>query len=123
MENESAIVNAVIRALWDLPHVWIWRNNCGVAKPPGARRAIRFGIPGQADISGIVTLDLGIGLPIGIRLEVECKKPGGRMSAEQKEFRSRVEAMGGCYLLVTSADEAVRELEAWIADRTPGRRR
>lgn len=123
MENESAIVNAVIRALWDRPGTWIWRNNCGVAKPPGARRAIRFGIPGQADISGIVTLDIGIGLPLGIRLEVEVKKPGGRMSDEQKQFRSRVEAMGGCYLLVTSAEEAVRELEAWIADRTPGRRR
>lgn len=119
METESAIVNAVIRALWDLPGVWIWRNNCGVAKPPGAKRAIRFGIPGQADISGILTLDLGIGIPVGVRLEVEVKKPGGRMSDEQKTFRSRVEAMGGCYLLVTSADEAVRELNAWRAERMP----
>jgi hypothetical protein len=120
--NESAIVNEVIRALWDIPGVWIWRNNCGVAKPPGAKRAIRFGIPGQADISGMVMLDLGIGLPLGIRLEVECKVPGGRMSQEQKDFQARVESLGGCYLLVHSAEEAVRELQAWRADRTPGRR-
>jgi hypothetical protein len=67
----------------------------------------------------MVTLDLGIGMPVGVRLEVEVKKPGGRMSDEQKTFRSRVESMGGCYLLVTSADEAVRELAAWRAERMP----
>jgi hypothetical protein len=117
--GESAIVNEVIRALYDEPGVWIWRNNCGVAKPPGARRAIRFGIPGQGDISGIVRLDLGIGLPVGVRLEVECKVPGGRQSPEQKDFQSKIQALGGCYLLVHSADEALRELRAWRADRSP----
>ena len=64
-------------------------------------------------------LDLGIGLPVGVRLEVECKVPGGRQSPEQRAFQSRTEELGGCYLLVHSAEEALRELRAWRADRSP----
>lgn len=42
-------------------------------------------------------------------IEIECKGPGGKQSAAQKERQKHVDAMGGLYILARSADD----LEAW----------
>ena len=65
------------------------RANTGVAQLGG--RGVRFGEPGQADITGL--------LRGGRRLEVEVKVPGGRQSADQLAFQQEIESFGGLYIL------------------------
>ena len=91
--TETDIMIEVLKALYDLPGVWVYRNNCGVAKPPGAARAIRFGLPGQGDLSGIVQVSTPRGV-LGVRLEVEVKTPTGKISPEQIAFGARITEMG-----------------------------
>jgi hypothetical protein len=57
---------------------------------------VRFGLPGQADISGL--------LRGGRRLEVECKSTRGVQSPEQRAFQARVEALGGLYLVARDVE-------------------
>ncbi|RMG17749.1 MAG: hypothetical protein D6729_08280 [Deltaproteobacteria bacterium] len=54
----------------------LWRANVGAAR--FGRHVVKFGIPGQADLTGI--------LPGGIRLEIEVKGPTGRQSPQQRAF-------------------------------------
>ena len=71
-------------------NITLWRNNTGAVKIDG--QFIRFGLPGQADASGIIK-------PGGVRLEIEFKKPKGRQSEAQKHFQAMIENHGGVYLL------------------------
>jgi len=70
----------------------IWRNNTGAIHD--GTRLVRFGIPGQADISGILK-------PLGCRIEIEVKRPDrkGRQSEAQKNFQTMITSHGGLYLL------------------------
>jgi hypothetical protein len=70
----------------------IWRNNTGAIHD--GTRLVRFGIPGQADISGILK-------PLGCRIEIEVKRPDrkGRQSEAQKNFQTMITNHGGLYLL------------------------
>lgn len=117
--TETDIMIEVLKALYDLPGVWVYRNNCGVAKPPGAARSIRFGLPGQGDLSGIVQVSTSRGF-LGVRLEVEVKTPTGKVSPEQVAFGARITEMGGCYILARSAEEAVQALTTWRKDHEDG---
>jgi hypothetical protein len=63
---------------------------------------VRFGVPGQADISGIL-----VG---GRRLEIEVKGPTGRMSDQQRKFRAMIECFGGLYILARSVDDVTQAL-------------
>src|SRR3990172_2554155 len=80
----------------------VWRNNSGVAMLPGRggkRRPVRFGVPGQADISGI--------LQGGRRLEIECKMPNRKLTDEQKSFGKAITMMGGLYIVTYGIDDLV----------------
>lgn len=89
------------------PHLRIWRQNTGVGwfcagKParksdPGAY-PVKFGLKGQADISGVV-------LPSGRRLEIETKTVTGRQSDEQRSFQEMIERFGGLYVLARSLED------------------
>lgn len=70
----------------------IWRNNTGAFHD--GERLIKFGIPGQADISGILK-------PLGCRIEIEVKRPDrkGRQPEAQKNFQTMITNHGGLYLL------------------------
>lgn len=112
---EQAVVSRTILALakrW--PRMRLWRQNTGVgvgwgvvqgaikAQDWGAlRRArpIRFGLPGQADVTGIC--------PDGRRLEVELKYGAGKQREEQKKFQKMIDATGGIYILANSHEEAL----------------
>lgn len=74
----------------------IWRNNTGAAEVKG--RFVRFGLPGQADCSGILA-------PLGRRVEIEFKSPGKKPSEDQKAFRKMIEKHGGLYFLVDSLEK------------------
>jgi hypothetical protein len=60
-------------------------------------RKVRFGVPGQADIHGI--------LPGGLFLAIEVKSPTGQQSAEQRAYQAMVEKFGGVYVLARSVGD------------------
>lgn len=98
--EEHRIQNEVLAALGQRTDVRVWRANVGVARPLNDPSAVvRFGVPGQADISGI--------LAGGRRLEVEIKAPGGVQSAQQRAFQTMITTFGGLYVVARSAAEAI----------------
>lgn len=100
--TESTVQQDICRTFGALPWLRIWRSNAGAAR--FGRQVVRFGLPGQADLSGI--------LSGGRRLEIECKKPGGRQSREQRAFQRVIESFGGVYILATCVDDVWKGLRA-----------
>ena len=111
-ENHSKLVNQTLLEIGKrFPDVVAWKNHTGQAFTPGSvtdalnciinggtfkdargmLTPIRFGIVGQADISGIFK-------PSGRRLEIEVKTGEGRLSDEQQNFRAMIEAYGGIHI-------------------------
>lgn len=100
--REQQIQQAILAALGARKDLRIWRANTGVAYGEDGRQ-VRFGAPGQGDLSGI--------LRGGRRLELEVKAPGGRPTEQQARFGAMVNAMGGLWAVVRSVDEAVAVVE------------
>jgi len=100
--TEKEIQNAILRTFGTLPHLRLWRANVGVARI--GPRVVRFGIPGQADLTGI--------LPDGRRLEIEVKSPTGRQSPDQQAFQRIIERFNGLYILARSVEDVHRQLTA-----------
>jgi hypothetical protein len=96
MSVEIRLTAYIIAQLNLLPRCYFWRMNTGVAQ--AGDRKIRFGVPGQADITGIAN---------GRRVEIEVKSPTGKQRPDQKQFQSRVEAAGGIYIVARSLDDAL----------------
>jgi len=93
--NEKAIQNDVLRAFGTKRWMRLWRANTGVARI--GNRVVRFGVPGQADLTGI--------LPGGRRLEVEVKSPEGIQTDDQRNFQRMIERFGGVYVLARSVED------------------
>lgn len=100
----------LVRACLDLlKHrgVHAWRNNSGAATlfgRGGDKQLVRFGLPGSSDILGILP-------PVGRFLAVECKRPGGKLTATQRAFLDGVQEAGGVGLLIDDVKELDRELD------------
>ena len=93
--SEGRIQDEIRLALSQLGIV-TWRNNCGVAITDN--RTIRYGLAvGSADL---------IGCHRGRFLAIEIKTPIGKQRPEQKLFQQLVEANGGIYVILRSAEEA-----------------
>jgi hypothetical protein len=58
---------------------------------------VRFGVPGQADISGL--------LSSGRRVEIEVKSATGRQSPQQRAFEAMISKFGGLYILARSVED------------------
>lgn len=111
--REGHLVRAVLLSWGAHPGLRIWRQNTGVGwfvagKParktdPGAY-PVRFGLPGQGDVGGI--------LANGRRIEIECKVARGQQSEEQMRFQQMIEKFGGLYVLVR---DNVTELDAALS--------
>ena len=97
--TEKQMQNEILRYLADKP-LRIWRQNTGVSKH--GNRIVRYGIPGQADLSGI--------LPDGRRLEIEVKTVNGRQSTAQKNWQKMIEKFNGVYILARSVDDVKKGL-------------
>jgi hypothetical protein len=82
--TEAGVLNAVSQFL-SVHGIFHYRNNTGAYKIKD--RFIRYGFPGSSDIAGVC--------PDGRALYVECKKPGGRLSALQREFLEKINSLGG----------------------------
>jgi len=100
--TEKQVQNAILRAFGTLPTLRLWRANVGAARI--GRRVVRFGIAGQADLTGI--------LPDGRRLEIEVKSATGRQTAAQKAFQEMIERFHGVYILARSVEDVRRQLTA-----------
>jgi hypothetical protein len=116
---EQSIVNPTILAIAKAyPKARMWRQNTGVAVGWGVvqqalktrdwgvlqrARPIRFGVNGQADISGI--------MPNGRRLEVELKFGKGKQREEQEDFERMIRGAGGIYVVAKSPEEALMEIK------------
>ena len=98
--TEKQIQNAILREFGTRPDMRLWRQNTGAARV--GRRFIRFGVPGQADLTGI--------LPGGRRLEIEVKSDTGRQTDDQRNFQNMIERFGGLYVLARSVDDVRRAL-------------
>ncbi|HUT62126.1 MAG TPA: VRR-NUC domain-containing protein [Phycisphaerae bacterium] len=100
--TEKQVQNAILREFGTRPDLRIWRANCGVARI--GRRTVRFGIPGQADLTGIA--------PDGRRLEIEVKSERGRLSDDQERFRDLIRRFGGIHIVARSVHDVYEQLTA-----------
>jgi len=100
---EAVLQRLVLARLNELPGVRVWRFNVGAARDPRSGRVYKFGVPGQADLGGLMLLPSGIGQ----RLEVELKKRDGRQDADQKIWQAEIERYGGLYILARSLSDAL----------------
>lgn len=107
---ERDIQTAILRAFATRDDVRLWRANCGAAET-ATGRIIKFGIKGQADLSGI--------LPGGIRLEIEVKTATGRQSADQRAFGEMIKRWGGVYVLARSVADVETALAPFLDTRRP----
>lgn len=97
---EAALQRLVIARLNLLPGVDVWRSNAGGAKDGATGRVLKFGVPGQADVTGLMR-------PHGRRLEVELKSKRGYQTPEQRAWQIRIEKLGGLYVLARTLSEAL----------------
>lgn len=118
-ELTALILLAVPR---EFPDTVVWRSNVGRGIAPGIVQkcltllrqgnvaqaiamlrwppSITFGVPGQADISGILA-------PSGKRLEIEVKVGRDKMSEQQQKFAAMIRRAGGVYIEARSVEDAI----------------
>lgn len=111
--KEKQIQNQILRTFGTRRDMRLWRANAGTASfgPPGSRRTVAFGLPGQADLTGI--------LPGGTRLEIEVKGPHGRQSREQQFYQQMIERFGGVYVLARSVEDVWRAIGGYLGEGSP----
>ena len=108
MTKGTALNNRIlIEAGKRWPHqVRLWRRNVGffrIVREDGSVHPVRFGMPGEADLDGI--------LRGGRRLAVETKTEGDRMSKDQVAFREMILRFGGVHIVARSVEDFVRQME------------
>jgi hypothetical protein len=81
--------------------IFHYRNNSGAYKEKN--RFIRYGYPGSSDFIGIC--------PDGRFLAVECKRPGGKLAENQREFITTINRSHGVAIVADSAESLVRQLK------------
>lgn len=100
--------NDVVRSCLDylqLRGVMAWRaNNHGTYDQASKRFRSFRGRKGVADILGVLP-------PGGRLLAVECKAPGGKLSADQSAFLADVQARGGLPVVARSVKDLENALE------------
>lgn len=100
--TESELLAAILNRFGSRPGVRLWRQNTGMARTPGGQ-LVRFGVPGQADISGLR-------IPSGQRVEIECKSARGHQTQQQRNWQAMIEKHGGLYILARSVEDVERAL-------------
>lgn len=103
-DPHTQLVNGCLLEISKLPWVRVWKNHRGQAQTIRGQW-MNFGIPGQADITGIVKNER---TGHGIRTEIECKTGTGRQEPDQINFERMILKMGGQYRVAKSVDDAVK---------------
>lgn len=105
--RERSIQNDILRRYGTDRRLRLWRANVGSAR--FGRQVVQFGVPGQADLTGII--------PGGRRLEIEVKSEAGRQSRDQKAWQTLIERFGGLYILARSVEDVAAVLEPVLEGR------
>ncbi len=113
--SEREIQAAILAELGADPRWRLWRQNSGqawqgVRMPESTAdrlvllhpRPIRFGLPGMADIGGL--------LSTGQRVEIEVKAEHGRQSQDQLDFETMIRKFGARYILARSVEDVLAGL-------------
>lgn len=91
-------------------NVRLFRNNVGF----DATNKVKYGLaPGSSDLIGWKTITITphhVGQQIAVFTAIEVKKPGGRISPEQKNFVDYVDECGGLSGICYSIEDAKKLL-------------
>jgi len=105
VDPHTALVEAALLALGQLPDVFVWKNATGAGRAMNnPDRLIRFGLFGSSDLFAIVG-------PRGRFLGLEGKTGNAVQQKNQKAFQRAVEAVGGVYVVFRSVDDALAGVE------------
>lgn len=118
--SEAAILRQILDYL-TLRRVFHFRNNSGamVSEHNGKKRFMRFGMPGSADIIGILSPKRFLQFDGSYRTDeggqfwaIEVKAAKGKLSPAQESFRDAVIANGGKYTLARSVEDVEKALNS-----------
>jgi len=111
----SILVNKCLIEGSKEPGVILFKRTVMLALTLDGRRKITCGIPGEADIDGMLA-------PNGRKFCAEVKTGNARSTKTQKRYRAVVESHGGYYCIVRSVEdllagikEARKPVNSWIA--------
>ena len=93
--SESRLIKDILMWSTIRPDLTLWRQNTGAAVTKHGA-LVRFGVKGQADISGI--------RDGGQRIEIECKA-GTKQTDAQRAWQRMIERHGGVYVLARSVED------------------
>lgn len=103
---ERDVLAAALQAVAINPKVaWAHRMNTGAVErenADGTKRYIAFAFKGCSDIIGQ--------MKDGRFLAIECKRPGGKVTADQIAFLTNVRRSNGVAFIAWSVDDVIREL-------------
>lgn len=108
--SETDLMRQILVAVSALPGALFWRQQSGVFRSLSGRETVRVGIPGMADLGGVY---------LGRSVQIEVKTPIGRLSKEQKRWKTAVERAGGVFVVARNPTDALTVLAALI-DATSG---
>ncbi len=77
----------------------IWPQHSGKFRELYGEQVVTVGVPGCADLQGIIKG--------GMRIELEIKTATGRQEDSQKKFQAMIESMGGIYRIARTPEQAV----------------
>ena len=92
---EHPLQDDILREFGTRSDMRIWRNNTGMARR--GKYHVRFGVVGQADISGIYH--------DGRRIEIECKSPHKKRTDAQIAWAEMIQKFNGIYILAYSIED------------------
>lgn len=102
-KSERVIQREILSYLATRKDLRACRMNTGAATHRKSGVLVRFGVPGQADIMGILA-------PHGQLLAIEVKSKSGRQSSLQESFQEMVRKFGGIYILARSVKDVASQL-------------
>jgi hypothetical protein len=105
MNPETIIQNEILRAIGSRDDLYIARRNVGLARDVNTGRVVRFGVPGEADLQGVLLVG-----HIGLAVALEVKTPTGRQSKAQERWEAAWTRRGGFYRVVRSVADAEQAL-------------
>jgi len=111
MANDETIIQQRIRLeLGREPSLRLFRNNTGSLPDPRTKRPVQFGLcKGSADLIGwkqvTITPDM-VGQQMAVFASIEVKTPTGRLTPEQSNWLSVVQAAGGVAGVARSVEDA-----------------
>jgi hypothetical protein len=114
--KERTIQAEILRYLANVPGVMAWRANVGAALDSHGN-FVRYGVKGQADISGIIR-GADHAHPIGTRLEIEVKTTQGTQSEAQINYGTMIVRYGGVYIVARSVEDVARALAPFMGGAT-----